>query len=54
MDLILREEKTMSFFGVDVLTYLAAVVTVLFFAAPTKWFLNKVWTAIKGFFGGKA
>ena len=44
----------MTFFGVDVLTYLASIVTVLFFAGPTKWLLSKVWTAIKGFFGGKA
>ena len=44
----------MSFFGVDVLTYLASIVTVLFFAAPTKWFLNKVLNFIKGVFGGKA
>lgn len=44
----------MSFFGVDLITYLASIVTVLFFAAPTKWALSKVWTAIKGFFGGKA
>ena len=44
----------MNFFGVDVLTYLASIVTVLFFAGPTKWLLNKIWTAIKGFFGGKA
>ena len=53
MGFILQEENTMNFFGVDLITYLAAIVTVLFFAAPTKWFLNKVWTAIKGFFGGK-
>jgi hypothetical protein len=44
----------MSFFGVDVLTYLASIVTVLFFAAPTKWALSKVWNFIKGIFGGKA
>ena len=44
----------MSFFGIDVLTYLASIVTVLFFAAPTKWALAKVWSFIKGFFGGKA
>ncbi len=42
----------MNFFGVDVITYLAAVVTVLFFAAPTKWFLNKVWSGIRSLFGG--
>jgi len=37
----------MNFFGVDVVTYLAAIITVLFFAAPTKWFLGKVWNGIK-------
>jgi hypothetical protein len=44
-------EREMNFFGVDVITYLAAVVTVLFFAAPTKWFLNKVWSGIRSLFG---
>jgi hypothetical protein len=43
----------MNFFGVDVITYLAAIITVLFFAAPVKWFLGKLWAAIKGLFGGK-
>jgi hypothetical protein len=46
--------QTMNIFGVDVITYLAAIVTVLFFAAPVKWFLGKVWSGIKGLFGGKA
>ena len=41
----------MNFFGVDLITYLASIVTVLFFAAPTKWFLNKVWNGIKSLFG---
>jgi hypothetical protein len=44
----------MNFFGVDVITYLAAIITVLFFAAPTKWFLGKLWSGIKDLFGGKA
>jgi len=39
--------------GVDVITYLAAIVTVLFFAAPTKWFLGKVWNGLKSLFGQK-
>jgi hypothetical protein len=39
--------------GVDVITYLAAIITVLFFAAPVKWFLGKVWAAIAGLFGSK-
>jgi hypothetical protein len=43
----------MNFFGVDVITYLAAIVTVLFFAAPVKWFLAKLWAGIKGLFGSK-
>jgi len=43
----------MNFFGVDVITYLAAIVTVLFFAAPVKWFLGKLWAGIKGLFGSK-
>jgi len=43
----------MNFFGVDVVTYLAAIVTVLFFAAPVKWFLGKLWAGIKGLFGSK-
>lgn len=44
----------MNFFGIDLLTYLASIITVLFFAGPTKWALSKAWSAIKGFFGGKA
>jgi hypothetical protein len=42
----------MNFFGVDVITYLASIITVLFFAAPTRWFLNKVWNFVRGLFGG--
>jgi hypothetical protein len=45
--------QAMNFFGVDVITYLAAIITVLFFAAPTKWFLGKLWSGIKGLFGSK-
>jgi hypothetical protein len=45
--------QAMNIFGVDVITYLAAIVTVLFFAAPVKWFLGKVWSGIKGLFGSK-
>jgi hypothetical protein len=39
--------------GVDVITYIAAIITVLFFAAPVKWFLGKLWAGIKSLFGGK-
>ena len=36
----------MNFFGVDVITDLSAIVTVLFFAAPVKLFLGKVCSGI--------
>jgi hypothetical protein len=42
----------MNFFGVDLVTYLASIITVLFFASPTRWFLNKVWNGIRSLFGG--
>jgi hypothetical protein len=42
----------MNFFGVDLVTYLAAIITVLFFASPTRWFLNKVWNGVRSLFGG--
>ena len=54
MGFILQEENTMNFFGVDLITYLAAIITVLFFAAPAKWALSKVWNFFKALFSGKA
>jgi hypothetical protein len=51
LDYFLRERQ-MNFFGVDLVTYLASIITVLFFASPTRWFLNKVWNFVRGLFGG--